>query len=58
MPFTATGSETVNETRYSDCREYVGESTIRFDDVDAESGPAAAKAALSSCLRKTASRLH
>ena len=35
------GSESVNETRYSDCREYVGESTIRFDDVD----PAAATAA-------------
>lgn len=40
------GGETLNETRYSDCREYVGESTIRFDDVDPASGPAAAKAAL------------
>ena len=29
------GAETLNETRYSDCREFVGESTIRFDDVDA-----------------------
>jgi hypothetical protein len=26
------GSESVNETSYSDCREYAGESTIRFDD--------------------------
>ena len=30
-----TGAKSLNETRYSDCREYVGESTIRFDD-DAE----------------------
>jgi hypothetical protein len=27
---------------YSDCREYVGESTIRFDDPDAAAGAAAA----------------
>lgn len=26
------GSESVNETSYSDCREYAGESTIRFED--------------------------
>jgi hypothetical protein len=26
------GIESVNETRYSGCREYAGESTIRFDD--------------------------
>ena len=42
------GSESVNETRYSECREYVGESTISFDDVD----PVAASAAAS----KTAAR--
>lgn len=40
------GAESLNETRYSDCREYVGESTIRFDDVDAAAGPAASRAAL------------
>jgi hypothetical protein len=42
------GSESVNETRYSGCREYVGESTIRFDDAD----PSAATTAAS----KTAAR--
>jgi hypothetical protein len=40
------GAESLNETRYSDCREYVGESTIRFDDPDAAPGTNAAKAAL------------
>ena len=40
------GTETLNETRYSDCREYVGESTIHFDEVDAANGTAASKAAL------------
>jgi hypothetical protein len=40
------GGETLNETRYSDCREYVGESTIHFDDIDATNGTAASKAAL------------
>jgi len=40
------GTETLNETRYSDCREYVGESTIHFDDVDAAAGTTASKAAL------------
>jgi cytochrome c1 len=40
------GSESVNETRYSACREYVGESTIRFDDADpAATAAADAKAA-------------
>lgn len=39
------GSESVNETRYSECREYVGESTIRFDDVDAPAGDSAASKA-------------
>ena len=29
------GSESRNETRFSGCHEYVGESTIRFDDPDA-----------------------
>lgn len=40
------GAETLNETRYSDCREYVGESTIRFDDVDPAASPVASKLAL------------
>ncbi len=30
------GVESVNQTRYSDCREYAGETTIRFED-DTES---------------------
>ena len=40
------GAESLNDTRFSDCREYVGESTIRFDDVETAAGPAAAKNAL------------
>jgi hypothetical protein len=48
------GSESVNETRYSDCREYVGESTIRFDDVDPDAATAAtAKAAARQLPPKT-----
>ncbi len=40
------GKESQNETRYSDCREYVGESTIRFgDDADAPKADAPAKQA-------------
>jgi len=40
------GAESRNETRYSDCREYVGESTIRFDDVDTPASAAISKAPL------------
>jgi hypothetical protein len=40
------GAESRNETHYSDCREYVGESTIRFDEVDPAAAPATAKAGL------------
>jgi len=40
------GAEARNETRYSDCREYVGESTIRFDDVETRAGTADSKATL------------
>jgi hypothetical protein len=48
------GAESVNETRYSDCREYVGESTIRFDDVDpAAPSTAEAKAATKPLPPKT-----
>jgi len=46
LPWVATmdilysnGSESVNETRYSQCREYTGESTIHYGD-DAEAPPA------------------
>ncbi len=39
------GTESVNETRYSDCHEYTGESTIRFDDDPGPAGAAAPKAA-------------
>jgi hypothetical protein len=39
------GGESLNDTRYSDCREYVTESSIRFDD-DVAPGAAASKAAL------------
>ena len=41
-----TGAESVNETRYSNCREYVGESSIRFDDGDAAAESAPSKAAV------------
>jgi len=40
------GAESLNDTRFSECREYVGESTIRFDEVNPVAAPAAAKAAL------------
>jgi hypothetical protein len=47
------GAESLNDTRYSECREYVGESTIRFDEVDAATGPAAARDALQPLPSKT-----
>ena len=40
------GAESLNETRFSNCREYVGESTVHFDDPDATAAPAASKSAL------------
>jgi hypothetical protein len=47
-----------NETRFSGCREYVGESTIRFDDPDDTASPAAAaRAALKSLPPKTRIRV-
>lgn len=36
------GAESANETHYSACREYVGESTIRFDDSETPPAPPAA----------------
>jgi len=43
--FYRNGAESLNDTRYSDCREYVSQSTIRFDDDDPAAGATAAKAA-------------
>jgi hypothetical protein len=42
------GDEARNETHYSQCREFTGESNIRFDDVDPNSvaAPASASGAL------------
>jgi hypothetical protein len=37
------GEESQNETHYSDCHEFTGESTIRFDDTDQPNSPSAAK---------------
>jgi hypothetical protein len=39
------GEESMNETRFSDCREYVGESKIIFDDAETTADAAAAKIA-------------
>jgi hypothetical protein len=47
------GAETLNTTHYSDCREYVGESTIHFDDVDTPETAAAAKIPLQPLPPKT-----
>jgi hypothetical protein len=40
------GAASHNETVYSDCREFAGETTIHFDDVDPSAATAPAKAAL------------
>jgi hypothetical protein len=54
----ANGDQAVNETHFSGCREYVGESTIRFDDPDdAKSPAAAAREALKSLPPKTRIRV-
>ena len=47
------GAETLNTTHYSNCREYVGESTIHFDDVDASEAATAAKTPLQPLPPKT-----
>jgi hypothetical protein len=47
------GSETLNQTHYANCREYVGESTIRFDDVDTPGETVSAKAPLQPLPPKT-----
>jgi hypothetical protein len=39
------GAESINENRYSDCHEYAGESTIRFDDDAASPAQGAPKPA-------------
>jgi hypothetical protein len=52
------GEEAHNETRFSGCREYVGESKIIFDDPsDANSPAAEARAALKSLPPKTRIRV-
>lgn len=54
----ATGDEAVNETHFSGCREYVGESKIIFDDpTDTASPAAAARAALKALPPKTRIRV-
>jgi hypothetical protein len=53
------GEETLNETRYSGCHEFTGQSSIRFDDPDEPNSAAnAAKEALKSLPPKTHIRVH
>jgi hypothetical protein len=40
------GGAAVNQTVYTDCRQFAGETTIRFDDADASGAAAPAKAVL------------
>jgi hypothetical protein len=52
------GQETENETHYSGCHEFTGESTIRFDEPDeVHSQAAAAQAALKAVPPKTQIRV-
>jgi hypothetical protein len=51
------GMEASNETRYSDCHEFAGESTIRFDDVDTSDKTAAAAKGLAPLPPKTHLRI-
>jgi hypothetical protein len=52
------GQESENETHYSACHEFTGESTIRFDDPDESNSPvAAARAALKGLPPKTQIRV-
>jgi hypothetical protein len=54
----ANGQEARNETHFSGCREYVGETRIIFDDpADAASTEAAARAALKALPAKTQIRV-
>ena len=53
-----TGDEDLNETRYSNCHEFSGQSTIRFDDPDEPNSAAnVAKAALKALPPKTRIRV-
>ena len=55
-----TGDEDLNETRYSGCHEFTGDSTIRYDDSDepvSANVALAAKAALQSLPAKTRIRV-
>jgi hypothetical protein len=51
------GGASHNETVYSACREFAGETTIRFDDVDASAAAAPAKAALPPLPARTSLRV-
>ena len=52
------GEESQNETPYSSCHQFTGESTIRFDDADEPSSPSAvAKAALRAVPPRTQIRV-
>ena len=53
--FYRNGAESLNDTRFSDCREYVGESTIRFDD---GGGAAPRSAAATATLRPLPSNVR
>jgi hypothetical protein len=53
------GEETLNETRYSGCHEFTGQSTIRFDaDDEPNSAANVAKEALKALPPKTHIRVH
>ena len=52
------GEESQNETHYSSCHEFTGESTIRFDDADEPTSPSAvAKEALRALPPRTQIRV-
>lgn len=50
------GEETRNETHYSNCHEFTGESTIRFDDPDEAADPKSAANAAKAALRALPSK--
>ena len=55
----ANGEESKNEKRYSNCREFTGTSTLRFDEGDeVESAAAQTKADLKALPAKTHIRVH
>jgi len=54
----STGDEARNETTFSGCREYVGESTIRFDDPDDPNDKASPAAAARAALKALPPKTH